>query len=77
VRSVGNPSTVLTQIRAEVLSLNPDVAISEAGTIADLLQKNYFSGPRFLFITLCTFATIALLLVGVGVFSVTPLRSQQ
>jgi len=70
VRSVGNPSTVLTQIRAEVLSLDPDVAISEAGTIADLLQKYYFSGPRFLFITLCTFATISLLLVAVGVFSV-------
>jgi predicted permease len=70
VRGVGNPSTVLTQIRAQMLSLDPDVAISEAGTIADLLQKNYFSGPRFLFVTLCTFATIALLLVAVGVFSV-------
>jgi putative ABC transport system permease protein len=70
VRSVGNASLVLKQIRAEILTIDSEVAISEAGTIADLLQQNYFARPRFLFITLCTFATISLLLVAAGVFSV-------
>ena len=70
VRSVGNPTAVLKQIRAEILAIDPDVAIGEAGTIADRLQQYYFAQPRFLFITLCTFATISLLLVAVGVFSV-------
>ena len=70
VRSDGNPRAVLKQIRAEILGIDPEVAISEAGTIADLLQQNYFARPRFLFITLCTFATISLLLVAAGVFSV-------
>ncbi|MGC1905530.1 MAG: ABC transporter permease, partial [Candidatus Acidiferrum sp.] len=70
VRSDGNPRAVLKQIRAEISGIDPEVAISEAGTIADLLQQNYFARPRFLFITLCTFATISLLLVAAGVFSV-------
>ena len=70
VRSDGNPRAVLKQIRAEILGIDPEVAMSEAGTITDLLQQNYFARPRFLFITLCTFATISLLLVAAGVFSV-------
>jgi putative ABC transport system permease protein len=70
VRSNGNPPAVLKQIRAEILGIDPEVAISEAGTIADLLQQNYFARPRFLFITLCTFAMISLLLVAAGLFSV-------
>ena len=40
------------------------------GTIATLLQHDYFARPRFLLTTLGTFATIALLLVAAGVFSV-------
>jgi len=61
---------ILEQIRTEVSAADPNVAISEAGTIASRLEHYYFARPRFLLVTLCTFAAIALLLVAVGVFSV-------
>jgi predicted permease len=64
------PSAVLQQIRTEVSAADPNVAIGESGTIATRLEHDYFARPRFLFITLCTFAAIAILLVAVGVFSV-------
>jgi predicted permease len=64
------PPAVLQQIRIEISTVDPNVAIGEAGTIAARLEHYYFARPRFLFITLCTFAAIALLLVAVGVFSV-------
>ena len=69
-RTVGNGPELFRQIRAELTAIAPDVAISDGGTIDDLLQQYYFARPRFLFTALCTFATIALLLVAVGVFSV-------
>src|SRR5213075_1673749 len=57
-------------VRAEISAVNPNVAIGETGTIANRLEHDYYARPRFLLITLCTFAAIALLLVSVGVFSV-------
>jgi putative ABC transport system permease protein len=70
VSTTGNPQAILRQIRAEISAVDPNVAIGEAGTIATRLEHYYYARPRFLLITLCTFATIALLLVAFGVFSV-------
>jgi putative ABC transport system permease protein len=70
VSITGNPAAILQQIRAEISAVDPNVAIGEAGTIAARLEHYYYARPRFFFITLCTFAAIALLLVAVGVFSV-------
>ena len=70
VSTTSYPPAVLQQIRTEISAVDPRVAIGEAGTIANRLEHYYFARPRFLFVTLCTFAAIALLLVAVGVFSV-------
>jgi predicted permease len=70
VSTTANSSTVLHQIRTEISAVDPNVAVGETGTIAALLQHDYFARPRFLLTTLCTFAAIALLLVAIGVFSV-------
>jgi predicted permease len=64
------PPAILQEIRAEVSVVDPNVAVGDTGTIATLLQHFYFARPRFLLITLFSFAVIALLLVAVGVFSV-------
>jgi predicted permease len=70
VRTSSNPSVVLQGIRAELSVIDPQVAVGGTGTIATLLQREYFARPRFLLTTLCTFAATALLLVAIGVFSV-------
>ena len=61
--------SILQQIRIQFAQLDPNIAVGETGTIATLLQHDYFAGPRFLLVTLCSFAGIALLLVAAGVFS--------
>jgi ABC-type antimicrobial peptide transport system permease subunit len=50
--------------------LIPTIAIADAGTIERDLERSFYASPKFTFVTLCTFAIIALILVAVGVFSV-------
>jgi len=70
VRTNSYSPTIIQQIRTTFSELDPDIAVGETGTIATLLEQDYLAGPRFLLATLCTFATIALLLVAAGIFSV-------
>jgi putative ABC transport system permease protein len=70
VRTSAYLPTIIQQLRTAFLDLDPNVAVGETGTIAALLQHDYFARPRFLLTTLSTFATIAILLVAAGVFSV-------
>jgi predicted permease len=70
VSTTSYPPTILQQVRTEISAVDPNLAIGEAGTVAVRLERYYYARPRFLFITLCTVATIALLLVAIGIFSV-------
>jgi putative ABC transport system permease protein len=70
VSTTGYPATALQQVRTEISAVDPSLAITQAGTIGTFLENYYYARPRFLFLTLCIFAAIALLLVAVGVFSV-------
>jgi predicted permease len=71
IRTTGYMPTLIHEIRSVFTELDPNIAVGETGTIATLLEEDYFARPRFLLTTTGTFATIALLLVAVGVFSVT------
>ena len=70
LRTTAYVPTVIQRIRAEFSHLDPNIVVGETGTIATLLQQDYFARPRFLLAVLCTFAATALLLVATGVFSV-------
>ena len=70
VSTTSYPSTIIHQIRAEISAVDPNLAVGDSGTIATLLEHYYYARPRFIFITLCAVASIALLLVAVGIFSV-------
>jgi putative ABC transport system permease protein len=70
VRATGTPASVLQQLRSEISAVDSSLALGETGTIRALLDHDYYARPRFLFVTLCTFAAIALILVAVGIFSV-------
>jgi putative ABC transport system permease protein len=71
VSTMSYPPTIIHQIRTEISAVDANLAISDSGTIASLLEHYYYARPRFIFITLCTVASIALLLVAVGIFRVT------
>jgi len=70
VRTTVDLPTIIQEIRFTFADLDPNIAVAESGTIATLLEQDYFARPRFLLATLSTFATIALLLVAAGIFSV-------
>ena len=70
VRTTADNPAIIQEIRTTFSELDPDIAVGETGTIATLLEQDYFARPRFLLTTLCTFATIAILLVAAGIFSV-------
>jgi putative ABC transport system permease protein len=70
IRTTSASAAILQQLRAEISAVDPNLALGETGTIRTLLDHDYYARPRFLFITLCVFAAIALILVAVGIFSV-------
>jgi predicted permease len=70
IRATAAPSTILKQLRSEISAVDPNLALGDTGTIRTLLDHDYYARPRFLFITLCVFAAIAVILVAVGIFSV-------
>ena len=64
------PNTLLPAIRHELWTLDPNVALTDAGSLRSLLQRDTFANPQFELMTLGTFAAIGVLLVVIGIFSV-------
>jgi putative ABC transport system permease protein len=70
VRTAGNSSLVLASLSRAIAEVDSDVAISDLGTMENILKSSYYAGPQFTLIILGTFGITGLLLVLVGIFSV-------
>lgn len=70
VRTTGNANLVLASLSRTIAAVDPDVAISDLGTMENILKTSYYAGPQFTLIILGTFGITGLLLVVIGVFSV-------
>jgi len=70
VRSVVSPDSIFASIRREVGALDPSIALVDAGTIKHDLDRHYYAGPQFLFLSMSGSATVGFALVVVGLFSV-------
>jgi predicted permease len=70
VRSAGDPAATISALRREVQSLDPQLPLFRAGTLADELSTT-LSQPRFQATLLVVFAAVALLLASVGIYGVT------
>ena len=68
--TAGNSSQLLANLRKEITAMDPDVAVSDDGTIESFLERWYYAGPHFTLIILTAFGGIGLFLVLVGIFSV-------
>jgi putative ABC transport system permease protein len=68
-RTSVDPSSLLKNMGQEVRALDPGVQISTSGTLEGSLQE-FYRGPQFQLATLAAFASIGLVLVVIGVFSV-------
>ena len=70
VRTAVHPLSLLKSVRTEIWAVDRNVALSEAGTLTDLLQRYSYAQPEFGLVSLSAFAGIGLLLTAIGVFSV-------
>jgi putative ABC transport system permease protein len=68
-RTSVDPSSLLKDMGQEVRALDPGVQISTSGTLEASLQE-FYSGQQFQLATLAAFASIGLILVVIGIFSV-------
>lgn len=69
VRTIGNPNDVLPQVRAAVLSIDPDQPVANAHSLDDVID-DAVAPRRFEAMLLLMFAGVALLLAIVGIYGV-------
>ena len=70
MRTAGDSGGTLKAVRQEISVVDPDIAISETGTVENYVKQWYFAEPQFVLMVLGAFASIGLVLVIMGVFSV-------
>jgi putative ABC transport system permease protein len=69
VRTAMDPNSFLKNIGQEVRALDPSVMVIKSGTLEGSLRE-FYRGPQFELVTLGAFASVGLLLVVIGIFSV-------
>lgn len=70
MRTVVDPDAMLTSVRREIWAVDPNVALTNAGSLESFLRRFYYAQPRFGLFLLSAFAAIGLAMVAVGLFSV-------
>ena len=70
VRTAGDPSQLLSEVRKQIWGIDRGVAITLTGTLEDYINLYDFSAPRFTFLLTAIFAAVGLILVVIGVYSV-------
>ncbi len=70
VRTHGDPEALLAAVRREIWAVDRGVAITLTGTLTGYLRQFSYAEPRFSLVLLSVFASVGLILVAVGVYSV-------
>lgn len=70
VRTAGDPLPLLNAVRREIWGTDPSVALTLTGTLEHYINSYDYSAPRFTFLLMAIFASIGLVLVSIGVYSV-------
>jgi putative ABC transport system permease protein len=72
VRTAGNAEQFNGPVVQQIWAMNHDIDIGQDhGSVYDVFQKYIYAQPRFEFVMLSTFAGVGLLLVVIGIYSVT------
>jgi len=70
VRTVKEPLSMLNAVREQIWTTDSGVALTMSGTLEGYIGQFSYAGPRFGFLLMGIFATIGLVLVTIGVYSV-------
>jgi len=71
VRTAGNPASVLKGVRHELAAVDRQVAVVQARALTEILDRSFYAQPRFSLLVLGIFAVTGIVLVAIGVFSLT------
>jgi putative ABC transport system permease protein len=69
-KTEGNADSILPLLEHTIHDLDPEVAITDMGTIESFMQNDAYAQPRLGLITMSAFATVGVVLVAIGIFSV-------
>jgi putative ABC transport system permease protein len=69
-RTRGNPEALIDRVKREVWAVDRGVAITFTGSLTGYLTRFSYAAPRFSLVLLAVFATVGLVLVAIGVYSV-------
>jgi putative ABC transport system permease protein len=69
VRSQGDPASITGSVAAVVQSVDPDLGLNQVRTMDQVVEES-LGGDRFATVFLATFAAMALLLSGIGIYGV-------
>ena len=70
VRTAQEPLSMVKAVKREIWAVDPNVALTLTGSLADYLKQFSYAEPRFSLILLGVFAGVGLVLVAMGVYSV-------
>ncbi len=70
VRTTGEPGAMNESVRRAVWGVDPTVAFAEGSSLSDTMNTFSYAQPRLGFFLVTIFATIGLILVSLGVYSV-------
>ena len=70
VRTAGDPDLMMNAVRQEIWATDRSVALTMTGTLESYINSFSYAQPRFGFLLITVFASIGLILVSIGVYSV-------
>ena len=70
VRTQRAPETLLNSVRKEIWNVDRGIALTNTGTLSGFLKQFSYAEPRFSLVVLGIFASVGLVLVAMGIFSV-------
>jgi predicted permease len=70
VRTRNTPEALLNSVRREIWAVDSNVALTNTGTLNEFLKQFSYAAPRFSLTLLGIFASVGLILVAIGVYSV-------
>ena len=70
VRTQAAPETLINGVQREIWALDRNIAVTNTGSLVGYLQRFSYAEPRFSLVLLGVFASVGLLLVAIGVYSV-------
>ena len=70
IRTAGDPLTMMKTVEQEIWNTDRGVALTLTGTLENFINSFSYAQPRFGFLLITVFATLGLILVSIGVYSV-------